>query len=216
MRAFLSLFYKLLYHSFAPCYDLVAALVSLGRWQDWVFSIIPFIQSHNVLELGFGPGHLQHKLAQAGFHVSGLDESSQMAHLARQRLQKAVLPVHLTRGVASMLPFRQHSFDTVLATFPTEFIFITQALHEINRVLTPDGQLVILLGVWFTGSSWLEKAETLLYQITGQAPPLKSTYPELITLYNGVGFDTRIEFVERPHDRLLFLIAQKTNDLEEK
>ncbi|NMC80811.1 MAG: hypothetical protein GYA59_15725, partial [Chloroflexi bacterium] len=39
----LKVFFDLLYHSFAWTYDGVAAVVSLGRWKGWVYSVIPFL-----------------------------------------------------------------------------------------------------------------------------------------------------------------------------
>ena len=52
-------FFKLLYHQFSWTYDWVASIVSLGEWQNWVSSVLPYIIGPNVLEIGFGPGHLQ-------------------------------------------------------------------------------------------------------------------------------------------------------------
>ena len=66
MRPLLRFFFYLLYHSFAFAYDLVAASVSLGRWKDWVLSVVPFIEGNRVLEIGHGPGHLQRGPAQPG------------------------------------------------------------------------------------------------------------------------------------------------------
>ena len=50
--------YYLLYHHFAWTYDLVADIVSLGQWKDWVRTALPYLDGC-VLELGYGPGHLQ-------------------------------------------------------------------------------------------------------------------------------------------------------------
>ena len=76
------LFFHLLYHSFAWTYDLVASVVSFGRWKGWAKETLKLINGPRVLELGFGPGHLQAGLHAAGMEPFGLDESSQMA---RQR-----------------------------------------------------------------------------------------------------------------------------------
>ena len=62
--------FHLLYHQFAWTYDFVAAFVSLGRWQDWVDAVVPFM-SGRVLEIGFGPGHLQELLNRQIFRCSG-------------------------------------------------------------------------------------------------------------------------------------------------
>jgi ubiquinone/menaquinone biosynthesis C-methylase UbiE len=86
VKTILRFFFKLLYHQFAFAYDLVAATVSLGRWKDWVMSILPFVEGPRVLEIGFGPGHLQRRLLQRGLIAVGIDESPQMARLAKRNL----------------------------------------------------------------------------------------------------------------------------------
>src|SRR5689334_21291852 len=67
MRALLHIFFYLLYHPFAAAYDLVASTVSLGRWKDWILSVIPFLEGNQILEIGHGPGHLQRVLLSWGF-----------------------------------------------------------------------------------------------------------------------------------------------------
>ena len=146
MRPILStlrLFFQLLYHQFAWSYDLVAAVVSLGRWKDWVSSALPWLDGQ-VLELGFGPGHLQVSLHESGRPAFGLDESSQMNRQASRRLQRKGFPANLARGRAENLPFPAGSFETVVATFPAEYLFKAMTLGQIRRVLVPGGRLVIV------------------------------------------------------------------------
>ena len=149
----LGIFFNLLYHPFAWMYDLVAGIVSLGRWRGWVLQARPFLRGR-VLELGFGPGHLQEALEQAGLEAFGLDESRPMARQARRRLRRQKYPVRLANGYAQGLPFQGNSFDCVAATFPSEYIFEAQTLAEIRRVLRPHGRLVIVPSAWITGRGW--------------------------------------------------------------
>ncbi|RPJ42570.1 MAG: class I SAM-dependent methyltransferase, partial [Chloroflexi bacterium] len=120
--AFMRLFFRLLYHPLARSYDLVAATVSLGRWKSWVKSTTGLLAGPCVLELGFGPGHMQIHLAQAGYTPFGLDESWQMAHQARRRVLRSGQPARLARGLAQHLPFGEGSFNSAVATFPTNYI----------------------------------------------------------------------------------------------
>src|SRR5215210_3797866 len=132
MRTFMRFFFYLLYHPFAFAYDLVAATVSLGRWKDWVLSVVPFIEGRRILEIGHGPGHLQHLLLSRGLLAVGLDESPQMGRLAKHNLRRwfstqtnnaphhVYAQISLTRGIAQHLPFLDESFDTLVATFPAE------------------------------------------------------------------------------------------------
>jgi len=93
-------FFNLLYHPFAWTYDLVAAIVSLGRWQDWLMQAMPYL-SGRVLEIGFGPGHLQVALNEAGMQAFGLDESRQMGRQARRRLWQGEVPATPNRWLCA-------------------------------------------------------------------------------------------------------------------
>jgi len=120
---FMRFFFHHFYHSFAWSYDFVAAVVSIGRWNDWTRTIIPFIQGTNILEIGPGPGYLQRILSNRGLSIFGLDESLQMIRLAKNRLEKAdYKTINLARGLAQTLPFPDAKFDSVISTFPSEYI----------------------------------------------------------------------------------------------
>jgi len=54
----LGCFFEMLYHQLAAAYDLVAWLVSFGRWYRWVEKVIPLISGRDVLEIGIGTGYL--------------------------------------------------------------------------------------------------------------------------------------------------------------
>ncbi|MGD0002905.1 MAG: methyltransferase domain-containing protein [Anaerolineaceae bacterium] len=205
---FLRAFFRLLYHSFAWSYDAVAWMVSLGRWNDWVNSVIPFIQGSRVLEVGHGPGHLQVDLARKGLPAFGLDESRQMGRQAFLRLNKIMQP-KLTRGRAENLPFPAESFEAVVSTFPTEYIVQPATLNEISRVLEPGGELVILLAAWFSGRGWLERAAAFLFKLTGQVPSAKNQYQYLLQPFLVAGYIPRLEWINQHSSRLLLIIAEK-------
>src|SRR5829696_5663227 len=90
MRTLLRIFFYLLYHPFAFTYDLVAATVSLGRWKDWVLSVVPFVEGNRILEIGHGPGHLQRVLLSRNLFTVGIDESAPMGRLARRNLTRSL------------------------------------------------------------------------------------------------------------------------------
>ena len=185
MKPLLRFFFRLLYHQFAFTYDLVAATVSMGRWKDWVLSVLPFIEGNRILEIGHGPGHLQRALLDHNMLAFGIDESPQMGRLAKHNLMrffrsKAAGPrspvsdytqINLTRGISQHLPFPPESFDTLVATFPAEYIFDPRTLVEAQRVLTANGRFVILPGATIMGRGVLDRAMALLFRITGQTPP---------------------------------------------
>jgi ubiquinone/menaquinone biosynthesis C-methylase UbiE len=212
MQSLLRLFFKLLYHQMAWTYDLVARLVSLGRWNGWVQSVLPFLDGR-ILEIGFGPGHLQLALQERGRPVFGLDESRQMARQASRRLHRKGYPANVVRGDARQLPFLNAAFNRVAATFPTDYIFEADTLREIRRVLVPGGKLVIAPSAWITGKRLDERLAAGLFRVTGQAGVLEAVLPGIKRRLEQSGFEVRHELVELPGSRVLVIMATKNEGL---
>jgi len=199
----------LLYHPFAFTYDLIAAIVSLGRWKDWVLSVVPFIQGDHVLELGHGPGHLQGRLQDLNRAVVGLDESAWMTNLARKRLRRSGRGhINLVRAIAQNLPFPGGYFDTIVSTFPSEYIFHPVALAEVRRCLREGGRLVVLPVAWHTGKKLIERYAAWIFKVTGESPPLEDALFERIrTPFENAGFQVDMQKLEVESSLLLVLVA---------
>ena len=209
---FLRFFFHLLYHPFAWAYDLVSWTVSLGRWRDWTKSVIPFIEGMSVLELGHGPGHLQCLLRDRNLLTVGLDESRQMGFLAKRLLSRnGYAQANLVRGLGQGLPFPAGTFETILATFPTEYIFEEHTLSEVQRTLTNGGRLIVLPVAWITGKGTLDKLMSWLFRFTGQAPsdPLDEVSRRLKEPFLMAGFQVKIQKIEVKSSLLLIVLAEK-------
>ena len=211
LRALLRFFFRHFYHEFAWTYDAVASIVSLGRWNDWVDTALDFVQGSRVLELGHGPGHLQARLQQSGpMHIVGIDESSDMGKLARARLRKAgTTTSQLVRGLGQTLPFADGTFDTVLATFPTEYVFEQVTLLEIRRVLVSGGRLVIIPAAWIVGSDMLDRLAAWTFRATGQAPaaPATAFAQRLRRPFEDAGFQVDFQVARIKSSEVLIVIA---------
>ena len=175
-RRLLRVFFNLLYHQFAWSYDLVAAAVSTGLWQMWVLSARPFLPGPRILELGFGPGHLQCALRLENKEVFGLDESPQMCRQAGQRLRRAGLSPNLILAKAQWIPFPSDWFDQVAATFPSEYIYKAETLDEISRVLKHGGTAVIVPQAIITGRGLHHRWSAWLFRFTGQTWVIQETW----------------------------------------
>ena len=96
-----------------------------------------------LLDVGCGTGALLHaiSLAWPKAHLAGVDVSSDMLAVARQRLGGAI---ELKQGLAHDLPFEDERFDVVVSSSVFHFVREPEAaLAEMRRVLLRDGRLVI-------------------------------------------------------------------------
>jgi ubiquinone/menaquinone biosynthesis C-methylase UbiE len=229
MKTLLRFLFKLLYHQFAFTYDLVAATVSLGRWKDWVMSVLPFVEGTRVLEIGFGPGHLQRALLSRGLLAVGIDESSQMAQLARHNLTKRIAvtssasesphnsqthqsdyaQTSLTRGLAQHLPFCDHAFNTIVATFPAPYITEHETLDEVRRCLSDGGRFIVLPVAMQIGRGLLDRAMALLFRLTHQSPvdPIEIVREKLREPFVKANFEVDIQELQVKSSLLLVIVA---------
>jgi len=208
VKTLLRFFFKLLYHQFAFAYDVVAATVSVGRWKDWVSSIVPLISGTRILELGSGPGHLQRLLLNRGLVAVAIDESAPMTRLAqRNTAGKATL----ARAIAQGLPFAESSFDTIIATFPAEYITDPQTLSEVRRCLSDGGRFIVLPVAIQMGRGMLEMLMSLLFRVTRQTPvdPIEEVKEKLCAPFIEAGFDVDVQELHVKSSLLLVIVALK-------
>ena len=210
MRLVLRFFFKLLYHQFAFAYDLVAATVSVGQWKNWVSSILPFIKGTRILEIGHGPGHLQRILLSRGLDSVAIDESKPMGLLIQRNTSgKATL----ARALAQALPFPDASFDTVIATFPAEYITDPLTLAEVRRCLSDGGRFIVLPVALLRGRKPLERVMSLLFRVTHQSPadPLEEVKEKLSAPFVEAGFEVEVQELPVKSSLLLVTIAIKNS-----
>jgi SAM-dependent methyltransferase len=100
-------------------------------------------QGARVLDVGCGTGRWVRRLEEHGLSVVGMDQSSEMLSLARNR--GTLSP--LVSGEVQNLPFRDESFDCVSAVTVIQHILPQEqirALSEMVRVLRPGGYLFLI------------------------------------------------------------------------
>jgi SAM-dependent methyltransferase len=139
--------FELLYRN-SVLFWLASTLPFAGQWRRWQRLVIPRLAGKRVLEVGCGIGTLLLDMVQAGYTCSAIERSPQMLAATRARLERHGLldDVSLQQGVAQELPFADASFDSVVSTFPTDYIFDPLTLGQVGRVLVPDGRLIVVLG----------------------------------------------------------------------
>jgi ubiquinone/menaquinone biosynthesis C-methylase UbiE len=193
------------YREFAWTYDAVAWAVSGGLWVRWATAALPALRGR-VLELGFGPGHLQRALADRP-GVAGIDASPQMARMASRRLRGTGLAPRLAVARAQGLPLRDGSVDTVVATFPAEYILDPATHAEVRRVLAPGGRLVIVPSAQL-GPGLYTRLVDLAYRATLQAPVRREAPAEPAALQIA-GMELERRWVPVGRSRVLLLVGER-------
>jgi ubiquinone/menaquinone biosynthesis C-methylase UbiE len=207
--------FRLLYNELAWTYDSVSWIVSLGQWQRWQSAAIPYLDGKRILEIAHGPGHLLVELSRQDYEVFGLDLSPQMGQQARKNLSDSNEKAPLTRGDVRALPYAQESFESIVSTFPAEFIVDSRAIREMNRILVPGGCIVIVPEARLKDGGLLRRFIGWLFTITGQRIEpaedgwLAQIWAEAEERFLGVGLSATIEKVELEDSEVMIVVLQK-------
>ena len=196
-----------LYNPLAWTYDVVSWLVSAGRWRAWQRVVLPEVDGERVLELAFGTGDLLLDVAaREQDALIGIDLSPAMGRVAQRKLRRAGVHIPLVRGRAQQLPFARASFDTIISTFPSDFVFSAETLSEIARLLSPQGKaLIVVLAHLLPDTIW-ERLLEWLYQITGQRAPLPALDDRLAAL----GLERRMVWRTVERSKVLLVVLCHT------
>jgi ubiquinone/menaquinone biosynthesis C-methylase UbiE len=132
-----------IYDKQAPHYDTV---ITVAEWllfrggRQWACRQV----RDKVLEVGVGTGR-NLPFYPPEVHLTGIELSPAMLARARVRADQMDRPADLRQGDAQRLPFRDASFDSVIATLTLCSIPDDMAaVAEMARVLRPGGRLVLL------------------------------------------------------------------------
>jgi ubiquinone/menaquinone biosynthesis C-methylase UbiE len=143
----------------------------MDEFQTLARRIAQIAPGAEVLEVAPGPGYCAIELAKlGGHHVTGLDISQTFVEIARKNAEDANVEADFRQGDVAHMPFAGDSFDFILcrAAFKN-FSEPVDALREIERVLRPGGQALIIdmrkdapeTGIQETvdrmGGSWLNR-----------------------------------------------------------
>jgi ubiquinone/menaquinone biosynthesis C-methylase UbiE len=100
---------------------------------------------HSVLDIGCGTGQTaDFVLQQYGCDVTAVDNHPVMVQKAKERFEGRDTSVKVMEEDAQKLPFKDHSFDYILAESMITFTDISSTLKELYRLLKPDGQLIMI------------------------------------------------------------------------
>ncbi|MEN8242799.1 MAG: class I SAM-dependent methyltransferase [Chloroflexota bacterium] len=146
-------------------------------WHQWVFNHYDFDVDARILEIGCGPGdtwaHNQKHVPNT-WQLTLTDLSQGMVSNARQNL--SALSVQVCCVNADLIPFPTNSFDGVIGNHMLYHVpDLDRTLVEIQRVLTPTGQLITATN----GSQHLKELNEIIngfdpsYKVENQTRPFE-------------------------------------------
>jgi SAM-dependent methyltransferase len=114
---------------------------------DWLAEIVPAGESAHVLDLACGSGPLLEILRArgAGLRLTGVDMCPEELALARDRLPKGTATL-MQAEAQDMAEIPDRSVDAVLCHWALTLMDpVTPVLHEVRRVLAPEGRFAALV-----------------------------------------------------------------------
>lgn len=119
-----------------------------GRKQLLGF-LFPYLQNHiqrgsKILDVGCGSGHMIEMLRKYGYEMAGIEPATNM----REAAQKRNPEVQILDARAGELPFKDASFDAVLAIEIFRYLHQDECLkgyQEALRVLKPGGYFIFTM-----------------------------------------------------------------------
>jgi SAM-dependent methyltransferase len=118
--------------------------------QQLLLELLGPVSGQSLLDVGCGDAAFSSQLARRGAMVTALDANPAMIAAARRRAGGESTELRLVEGRAEALPFRDATFDRVVAVTVLCFVGDAErAVGEMARVLKPGGCLVIgEIGRW--------------------------------------------------------------------
>ena len=132
-------------------YDSLNRIISFGTdvsWRKKVIQLIADQKPQAVIDIATGTGDLaimMHKTTAT--QIVGLDISAGMLAVGQKKINALKLDntIEMVLGDSENIPYDTHSFDAATVSFGIRnFENLQKGLTEINRILKPNGQLVIL------------------------------------------------------------------------
>jgi ubiquinone/menaquinone biosynthesis C-methylase UbiE len=104
------------------------------------------------------------------------------------------------------LPFRSGEFDSVVATFPSDYIADLATLREVRRVTNDRGRLIVVFGAQLIGRAPSKLLIEWLYRITGQR---EAQLDDEKSIFARAGMPARIETEPVGASRVTLVVAEK-------
>lgn len=161
-----------LYNELAFIYDPVSWVVSMGQWSAVRNFALDYLVGTQVLEIGFGTGELLIEIESRDYVPCGLDISEAMMHITKRRINRKGISIPLVRAGTQQMPFASGTFDSIVSTYPTGYLFDPATWMEVARLLrgseTVSGEhsgRFIIVGIGASPSGESKGLTQLIYSL---------------------------------------------------
>lgn len=115
-----------------------------GDLFDCAIEYIGTLRGKRILEIGCGNGEISVWLARNGVEIYGIDISDESITFAKKRSVEngTDAKTHFSVSPAEETEFTENFFDTVFINVSLHHLEIDKAVHEIKRILKPQGRFV--------------------------------------------------------------------------
>lgn len=150
-----------MFDDIAHRYDFLNHFLSLGidiYWRKRLLRLAKKVKPRQILDVATGTADLAITLTACHpDHITGIDISKGMLEIGEKKIQKKGLSqlISLQQADSEAIPFNEGSFDLVTAAFGVRnYEDLRQGISEMNRVLKPGGQILILEFSQVTNPFW--------------------------------------------------------------
>lgn len=141
-----------MFNNIAPYYDFLNRLLSLRMDVSWRRKAIDKLKAGNpkvILDVATGTADVAIEMTKrlSPDKIIGVDISTQMLEVGQQKIEKKSLDsiIELQEGDSENLPFEDNTFDAITVAFGVRnYENLEKGMREMNRVLKPGGQLMVL------------------------------------------------------------------------
>ena len=112
-----------------------------------------------ILEIGCGAGLTSVVLARNGYAVQAIDSVDAMTKVTQEHAEDAGVGHRVATSICDVhdLAFADGKFNLALMIGVAPWLHsLDKALHEIARVLRPDGYLIVTTDNWWRADNWLD------------------------------------------------------------
>jgi len=202
----------------ASFYDTIVRLLSFGKDRMIRSKTIELAQIEPgdwVLDVGCGTGDLTiaaKAAAGPSGEVYGTDAATNMIAVAQEKASKVGLKVTFQVGLIENIEFQDGQFDVVLSSLMMHHLpddLKQVGLAEINRVLKPGGQLLIVDMQSTAGGSVKQQLSDLMIQLHGGHTAMQDNVTRQIPFVETAGFvNVHSDKINR---QFSYITAQKAN-----